>query len=449
MKSIALVLEEFKGQWKRQLDPQLVQRICAELGYRWRDRVLTPWTTCTLFLLQILQGNTACTHLPHLAELTFSASAYCQARARLPLAVLRRLVSSLVASFRGIVAEEELWHGHRLWITDGSSFSMPDTPELQQHFGQPGGQRRGCGFPNASILGLFQASTGLLTQVLARPLRVHDMSGVNHLHAQLQPGDVLLGDTGLSSYAHLALLFQRGVFGLFPVHQRQIVRFRAGRVHADQCPKDQRTGKPTSVFVKKLSRYDQWVDYLQPKQRPGWMTAADYAALPDVLHVREFRYWTHCRGFRTRRLTIVTTLLDPRRYPLRELTWLYGQRWQVETDLKHIKITLGMDVLHTKTVDGVCKELTMFVLAYNLVRMAMMEAAHRRQVPLDRISFVDTLRWLLSEERLDALRHIVVNPCRPGRFEPRVKKRRPKSYPVMTRPRKELRKELAAQPVMP
>jgi hypothetical protein len=353
----------------------------------------------------------------------------------------------VVATFRGVVAEAELWHGHRLWIADGSSFSMPDTPALREHFGQSGQQRLGCGFPTASILALFQVSTGLLTQVLARPLRVHDMSGVQHLHAQLQAGDVLLGDTGLSSYAHLALLSQRGVFGLFPVHQHQIVSFRCGRAHARQYPQGQRTGKPTSVFVKKLSRYDQWVEYLKPQRCPDWMTAEAYAALPERLRVREFRFWTHRRGYRTRRLTIVTTLLDPHRYPLHELAWLYGQRWQVETNLKHIKTTLGMDVLHTQTVEGVCKELTMFVLAYNLVRMAMLEAAACQHVPVDRISFVDTLRWLLSDERLEALKHIVVNPCRKGRFEPRVKKRRPKPYPMMTRPREELRKRLCTQGV--
>jgi hypothetical protein len=446
MGSIASILEEFKRHWKRQLDPELVQRICRDVGYTWRERLLTPWTTCALFLLQILHGNTACTHLPHLSGLEFSASAYCQARARLPLEVLRRLVGTLVAAFRGAAAAgEELWQGHRLWIADGSSFSMPDTSALQRHFGQPGAQRAGCGFPVASILALFQASTGLLTQVLARPLRVHDLSGMEHLHGQMQAGDVLLGDTGLSSYAHLALLGLRGVYGLFPVHQRQIVSFRAGRRHARQYAKRQRAGKPTSVFVEKLSRYDQWVDYVKPRQRPRWMTREAYAALPETLRVREFRFWTKRRGYRTRRLTIVTTLLDPRRYPLRELTQLYAQRWQVETDLKHLKITLGMDVLHTQTVEGVCKELTMFVLAYNLVRMAMLEAAQRRGVPVDRISFVDALRWLLSDEHLPALGRLVVNPCRTGRFEPRVKKRRPKEYDLMNRPRKELRKQLTSQ----
>jgi len=231
MGSIAAVLSQFKRQWREQLDPQLVRRICQDVGYTWRERTLAPWTVCAVFLLQILHGNTACAHLPHLTDLAFSASAYCQARAKLPLEVLRRLVSSLVSTFRGIVAQTELWHGHRLWIADGSSFSMPDTPALQRRFGQSGGQRPGCGFPTASILALFQASTGLLTQVVARPLRVHDLSGIQRLHGQLAAGDVLLGDTGLSSFAHLALLWQRGVHGLFPVHQRQIVSFRAGRAH--------------------------------------------------------------------------------------------------------------------------------------------------------------------------------------------------------------------------
>jgi len=447
MSSIVTIIEHFKTHWEEHFDPGLVGRICAEVGHTWRDRSLPPWITLGVFLVQILHGNTACSHLPHLTGSRFSASAYCQARARLPLEVFRRLVSGLVATFRQATQAGEGWRGHRVWLLDGSSFSMPDTPQLQAHFGQPGAQRPGCGFPTASILALFDAASGLLTQVMARPLRVHDMSGVERLHGQLAPGDILLGDRGLCSYAHLALLEMRGVFAMFRAHQRQIVSFRKGRRHTRQVPKARRAGKPTSRFVKKLARYDQWVDYLKPQRRPDWMSAETYATLPDTIRVREFRFWTYRRGYRTRCITVVTTLLDPRLYPLAELTELYGRRWQVETDLKHLKTTLGMDVLHTKSVEGVFKELTMFVLAYNLVRLAMLEAARRQDVPVERISFVDTLRWLLGVGTLDDLASIVVNPSRRFRYEPRVRKRRPKPYPLMKRPRNELRKALLSKGV--
>lgn len=322
MGSIAAIVQHFKEHWEVQFDRQLVERICVEVGHRWRERCLSPWLTLGAFLLQILHGNTACAHLPHLTGQRFSASAYCQARQRLPLAVLTRLVSHFVASFRKATTEVGRWQGHRVWVVDGSSFSMPDTGELQAHFGQPSGQRAGCGFPTASILALFDTASGLLTQVLARPLRVHDMSGVERLHAQLAPGDVLLGDRAFCSYAHLALLAGRGVLAMFRVHQRQTVSFRKGRRHAGQLPKRKRKGQPTSRFVKKLARYDQWVEYLKPSQRPRWMPAEIYASLPEVIRVREFRFWTQRPGYRTRQITVATTLLDPRRYPLAELTWL-------------------------------------------------------------------------------------------------------------------------------
>ena len=445
MGSIAAIIEHFKTHWEKPFEPQLVERICAEVGHQWRERCLTPWLTLGAFLLQILHGNTACAHVPHLTGQRFSATAYCQARKRLPLEVLERLLSHVAAMFRAATAGVERWRGHRVWVVDGSSFSMPDTTELKTHFGQPSGQRPGCGFPVASLLALFDTASGLLTEVRARPHRVHDMSGVEQLHACLAPGDVLLGDRGFCSYAHLALLTMRGVLAMFRLHQRQLVSFRKGRPHARKVSKRKRKGQPTSRFVRKLSRYDQWVDYLKPSQRPRWMAAEVFATLPDMLRVREFRFWTHRPGYRTRCITVVTTLLDPQRYPLAELAGLYGQRWQVETDLKHLKITLGMDVLHTKTVEGVSKELAMFVLAYNLVRLTMLEAAHRQQVPVTRISFVDALRWLLSPASLDGSRPLVVNPFRPGRLEPRVRKRRPKEYPLMKRPRAALRKSLLLQ----
>jgi hypothetical protein len=337
---------------------------------------------------------------------------------------------------------EGLWRGHRTFLIDGSSFSMPDTPELQRHFGQPGGQAPGCGFPVAKILALFHAGTGALLDVVAAPLRTHDMGQVDGVHPTLRPGDVLVGDRGLCSFAHLAALIGRGVHAVFRVHQKQIVDFTPGRPHAglrDGNP----AGRPHSRWLRALGPSDQVVEWLKPKRRPARMTAAQFAALPATIAVRELRYAVGRRGFRTRSVTLATTLLDAGAYPAEALAELYGSRWRVEQYLRDLKQTMKMDVLRCKTVDGVLKELMVYGIVYNVVRLVMGEAARRQRVAPDRVSFIDALRWLLEARPGEAMPRLVVNPSRPGRFEPRVRKRRPKQFPVMKRPRRELRKELA------
>lgn len=177
------------------------------------------------------------------------------------------------------------------------------------------------------------------------------------------------------------------------------------------------------------------------------MTADEYAALPVTLTVRECQYQVTQPGFRVRTITLVTTLIDADAYPADELTMLYFQRWEVETDFAHLKTTLGMDVLHCETEGGVLKELTIYAIVYNLVRVVMLEAGRRQGVPLDRISFVDALRWLSSSPPGTPLPELVVNPHRPGRAEPRCKKRRAKKHPYMIHPRRVLRQRLLNQRV--
>ena len=177
------------------------------------------------------------------------------------------------------------------------------------------------------------------------------------------------------------------------------------------------------------------------------MSEADFAALPDELVVREVRFPVRRPGRRVREVTLVTTLLDARRYPAAALARLYERRWLVEGDLRHLKQTLGLDVLRCKTVPGVVKELLIFVTVYNLVRRVMREAARRQGVPPRRVSFLDALRWLRGARPGETLPRLVVNPPRPDRAEPRVRKRRPKQYPLMTRPRPVLREEMLRQPV--
>ena len=236
--------------------------------------------------------------------------------------------------------------------------------------------------------------------------------------------------------------------GLFRAHQKQIIDFRPHRRHATkQSRKAGETGLPSSRWLKRLGKHDQLVEYFKPEKRPSWLTEEEYAALPATLVVREVRYTIRERGRRTRVVTLVTTLLDAEKYPAAELAKLYGLRWTVETNIRYLKQTMHLDVLRCKTVEGVLKELTVFVLIYNLVRRVMWEAARRQEVALDRISFIDAWRWLQHARPGDELPPLVVNPLRPGRVEPRVRKRRPKQFPLMKRPRAVLRKRLLTKKV--
>jgi len=155
-------LRRIQQDLAKYLEPDAIFRLCRAARYRWRQRVLDPVTTIHLFVLQILHGNTACSHLPHLAKKRFTASAYCQARARLPLKIFQKLLNNVGQALEAVTDQAERWLGHRVFLLDGSSFSMPDTPELQEKFGQPGAQKPGCGFPVAHLLLLFHAGTGLL-----------------------------------------------------------------------------------------------------------------------------------------------------------------------------------------------------------------------------------------------------------------------------------------------
>jgi hypothetical protein len=440
----ATILGRLQQDLAAGLSPRAITDACKALGHRWRDGILNPVTTVYLFLLQVLHGNTACQHVVHFGGWTFSASAYCQARKRLPLAVWQHLLESTAARLRQTTEPESRWRGHRVWIIDGSSFSMPDVPALRQHFGQAPSQRPGCGFPLAKLLAVFDLSTGMLLRAAAAPLRTHETSQVAAVHAVLTPGDVLLGDRGFCSYAHLALLVQQGLHGVFRLHQRQLVDFRPGRGHVPPGRSANPEDLPRSRWIRCLGSEDQVVAWFQPKRRPEWMTPAQFAALPGEMVVRELRYRVETPGFRTRSIILATTLLDAEAYPASALAELYLCRWRIEGDLKHLKITMNMDVLRCETVEGVLKELAVFALAYNLVRSVMVESAAAQEVAAERISLVDTVRWLIGEEDA-AMAALHVNPARPGRFEPRVVKRRPKQYRLMNRPRAELRKELLAQ----
>jgi hypothetical protein len=394
---LTAVLTRLKTDWATQLEPDAILAACQEAGYTsWRDRMLTPVTTIQLFLLQILHGNTACRHVPHLSGIRFSASAYCQARARLPLRFFDLLLERFNRAVQRSAVDDGRWHGHRTFLVDGSACSMPDTPALQDAFGQSTEQRPGCGFPVAHLLGLFHAGTGVLLKLVVAPLLTHDLAQVQAVHPTLQSGDVLVADRGLCSYAHLALLAQAGVHAVLRVGARQIVDFTPGRPFVK--PSVRRTpavkGIPRSCWLKALGVQDQLVAWLKPTTCPSWLTRETLLTLPDSIVLREVRYDIGRPGFRTRQITLVTTLLDAAVYRVDELAELYRLRWQVETSLAYLKTTMQMEILRCKTVSGVLKELTVFAIVYNLVRLVMYQSSTLQHLGMERISFVDALRWL-------------------------------------------------------
>jgi hypothetical protein len=446
MASISRALARIKEDLRPFLPDESIEAACRQAGHGWRARVLGPVQTLHLFILQVLHFNTAISGLRHLAKFAFSEGSYCDARSRLPLAALQSLLRSSSAALREAArrarradadadAAGYLWRGLRALLVDGSSTIAPDTPALDKAFGHPTGQKPGCGFPVPKVLGLFDALTGLVVEMLCFPLFTHDMGKVCQLHPLLSAGDLLVGDRGFCSFAHLALLHLRAVAGLFRMHQRQIVDFRPHRRHGGK-------GRPKSRFVKRLGKWDQVVDWLKPKSLPGWMTKQQYAALPASVRVREIRYRIPRKGQRTLCVTIATTLLDPVLYPKDEIARLYNLRWVVETHFAELKTTLRMRRVKCRTEDGVRKELAVYCLVYNLVHAVMLEAARRQRVTPDRISFLDAARWLQNAEPGEELPDLVVNPRRPDRHEPRVIKDLQDTYRKMTKPRSELRKAL-------
>lgn len=440
MASIAAALGAIKAELGAVLAREHITQVCQDTGLRWRQRVLDPVTTVYVFILQVLHGNTAMTQLPRLSGITFTPAAYCQARQRLPLEVLRRLLKETgrPLAMRSAGADA----GGRTLFVDGSACSMPDTPALRRRFGLPPGQKPGCGFPVAHLLLLFDAASGAVLDVLVSPWHTHDLRRVAELFEHLQPGDVLIGDRAFCAYAQVAWLFAHRVFVVFRMQQKQIVKFHPRRRHAARG-----RGLPKSRWLARLGPSDQLVMWFRPERPSHTLSTAEHAQTPAAQVVRELRYRVRRAGFRTRRVTLATTLLDPQRYPAEQLASLYRTRWQVETHLRELKCTLGLNVLHSQSVAGIEKEVRVFGLVYNLVRAVLQDAARTQRVPLERVSFIDALRSLRGRlhppDPPPLMDQLHCSPARSQRLEPRYRKRRPPSYPLMTRPRAVLRREIA------
>jgi hypothetical protein len=273
MASVAGALRRIKQDLEPHLSESMIEAACRDAGHRWRQRKLGPVMTIHLFVLQVLHGNTAIRHLRHLIAAPLCAAAYCKARMRLPTSVLEQLVCQSAQALRdapGGQAGDDVtrWRGHRTWLTDATGTIAPDLSRLRKVFGQPPGQNVGCGFPVPKVLGLFDALSGLLVRTVTFSLFVHEKSKAWLLHPLLATGDLLVGDRGFCSYAHLALLAERGVAALFRLHQGQIVSFRPHRKHYDRTrgvkSRYAQKGRPRSRFVRRLGKHDQLVSWSPP-----------------------------------------------------------------------------------------------------------------------------------------------------------------------------------------
>jgi Transposase DDE domain len=420
------------------LPPGLLSQ--TEEGPNSRERIYSVRRTFWGFLSQVLNPNCPCREIVRQIQALFAlqgggrvdegTGGYCQARDRLPVDLLARLRCAAAASAQKAAA---LWFGLCPKVIDGTSASMADTKKNQRAYPQPSGQKPGCGFPLMKLVGVFCLSTGALLDYAKGNKHQHELFLFQKIVDQFKKGDLALADRGFSSFALIALLLLRGAHSLFRLHHAR--------------PADMRRGK-------RLGKNDRLVVWLKPWdwQRPRFLPKALWNLLPKELTVRVVRFNLEIPGFRTKSVTLVTTLLDARAYPARELAALYARRWKIELWFRDIKTSMGMEVLRCKSPKMAHKELEMFFIAYNLIRCLMVNASAINDVPLERLSFkgtVDAARQFsaaiaqarskkkqnqLIAQLLETIARDQV-PDRPGRREPRAVKRRPKPYPLLNRPR--------------
>lgn len=442
--SIGAALAQIKQELDQWIDQATMDRVCREEGHRWRVRVLDPLRTVHLMLLQLL-AQVGLSGLRHVAQLAVSAQAVCAARQRLPLGVLLKLLEqscSLACAGAGAAEKGgQLWQGLRVFLADGMSVLAPDTPALRGKFGKGSNQHgESCSYPLPKLLdfgelsraALLDFGSGLVRQVITLPHARNEKTCLARLLSHLSPGDLLLCDRGLSSFAHVALMVQRQIaccIGL-PLWLSVIGK-----------------GKGCHRRLKRLGENDLLAGYplagrIKGDRRPTWMSKRAWSALPAELILRQVNLRVRRPGFRNQWLRVITTLSDAKLYPAAAIAELYARRWQVEVYFRDLKVTLGMKQLSSRTVLGMRKEVVAFMLLYNLVRQVMARAAQAQGVTPDRISFIDAARWLLWAPADGALPKLRINRKRSRPGEPRVLKHGRRKYPQMTRPREALRKTL-------
>lgn len=420
----------------------------GKASWFWQGWIYSPSVTIWVFLSQCLSPDHSCREAVagliawrlarRLRPCSAETGAYCTAREKLPEEACSELMRETGRQVEDEAPAEWRWLGHRVRSVDGSTFIMADTPENQAEYPQVPNQKPGCGFPIARILVVFSLAVGtVLNAALGKyqGKQTGENSLFRTLHPMLEEGDVVLGDRYFSGWFDIALLQQRDVHIVVRKHQLRATDFRTG----------QRLG------------HDDHLVRVEKPQRPDWMSPEQYAELPDSLTLREVRVRVPQKGFRTRNLVVVTTLLDAEKYLADEIAKLYRRRWQAELNLRSLKIVMQMDHLRCKTPHRVRNEFYMHLVAYNLIRRLMAVAAARADLEPWTVSFKGTLQTLdkllpllcttlTTDAWCDALLDAVATHevgHRPDRCEPRVKKRRPKQYRKMTKPRQDYKRHAA------
>jgi hypothetical protein len=429
-----------------------VAQALAALSIAWLDRIYSPLVTLWVFLGQVLSRDHSCraavarliAHRVSCGERACSAEtgAYCQARKRLPEEFFAAVARTTGQALDNDAQQHWLWKGRRVLAYDGSTVSMPDTPENQRAYPQPPQQEPGLGFPLARMAAFFSLSCGAVLDlaICSNYGKGHSELGMlRQLWDLLRPGDIMLADRYMCAWHDILLLKQRGVDTVTRLHHCRRIDFRRG---------------------KRLGKDDHIVEW----RRPGRIRSIDWQdlkLLPERLTIRETRVRIQQPGFRCRSMIVVSTLLDAEAVTAGDLAELYRARWNAELDLRSLKQTMQMDILRCKTPELVRKEIWVHILAYNLIRTLIAQAANKHHIEPRTISFkgaIQTLeafqpliatqgdhdrshRQYLYQKLLDAVAtHRVAD--RPDRFEPRQRKRRQKKYDRMMKPRNQLKREM-------
>lgn len=402
-----------------------------------RERTFPPTETLSMFLAQAMHADRSCQNIVNqsaiarltggLPSISTNTGAYCKARQRLPVEMISELVCFTGKQSSDKALEQWKWRGRPVKLIDGTTTTMPDTPENQEVFPQQSAQEPGLGFPICRIVGVICLGSGTVQDAAIGPY-IGKSSGEHSLLRQIldcfEEGDIAVGDAYYSSYFLLAELISRGVGCVFEQHgqRKKSTDFRKG---------------------KKLGSKDHLATYCKPKKKPDWMSEKDYQSAPDSLTIREIR---------AGKKILITTFLSQREVPKQEIKNLYKNRWHVELDFRNIKTTLGMETLSCKTPEMAVKEIWVYFLAHNLIRILMAEAASLADIVPRQLSFKHSLQlWQAyrqcpfdasDRESLLELFHMIEEKVvgnRPGRIEPRAVKRRPKPYPLLTKSRDKAR----------
>lgn len=411
--------------------PELLSVVEEQLPEH-RERLYPPTTTLSLFLTQCMNNDSSCQNAvnSHTVERVFNGlkpcstktGGYCKARQRLPLEMIMSLTKQTGNMVNRQLPAAWKWRHRNVKLVDGTTITMPDTTKNQKIYPQQRTQKPGLGFPIARMVAVICLSSGVVLDAAMSAIRGKG-AGEHALFRQLlncfESGDIVLADRYYCSYFLISKLLERGLDVVFQQHGVRKTDFRKGR---------------------QLSVRDHVVCWEKPKAMPNWMTREEYNLFPDTLTLRETK---------TNKKIIVTSLLCDKETPKKELGKLYYQRWNVELDLRNIKTTLGMDVLSCKTPEMNLKEMWVYFLAYNLIRLIMAEAATQAGIKPREISFKHSLQlwlmWSRKTQRHDDTQILFMLIAqqrvgdRPGRTEPRAVKRRPKPFSLLVVTRDKLK----------